>query len=131
MPASGKMSIDARKAASAKNWRIAELPALRPLHRMEVRPHLEASFFIVSPPSRKARQLPGACVALVNKTSSNASRTAVQIFIAAPDRKIGPPIVKPQRQIPGRMGQIEADDASLCDARLFVIPAMSNAWPVT
>src|ERR1700728_5095080 len=80
---------------------------------MKVRPDPEARCLIVSPPSRQAGQVPRARMSFVDKTFSNASRTSVQIFVVAPDREIGPPVVQPQRYISDVMGQIESDDASL------------------
>ncbi len=73
MPASAKISRDARTGARRENRRIAELPAFGSAHGTKLRPHLESSLFIVAPPSAKAGQIPGTRVPLMHKTSSNAA----------------------------------------------------------
>jgi hypothetical protein len=52
-------------------------------------------------------------MALMNETSSNATRSTIQIFVAAPYREVGPPVVQAQRDISNCVGEIESDDASL------------------
>ena len=78
------------------------------------------------PPSREARQFPCPGMPLVDETSANASRAAVQIFVAAPHREIRSPLVQTQQHISRRVRQIKSHDASLARPA-FVIAAMSNA----
>ena len=89
-----------------------------PRHRLKFRPHLESGVLIVSPPPGIARHVPFARVAFVNETSADASRSAVQIFVAAPDREIRSPFVELQRNISDRVGQIKRYNASLAMAGL-------------
>ena len=67
----------------------------------------------MAPPSGEARAIPGSRVALMHKTSCDTARTAVQILVAAPDREIRPPVMEVQRQVSGRMREVEGDDTSL------------------
>ena len=53
----------------------------------------------------------------VYKTSSDASRPAIQILVIAPYRKVRPPVVKPQRYISDSMGKIKTHDASFLVTR--------------
>lgn len=49
---------------------------------------------------------------LVNEASCNTARSAVKIFVAAPDREIRTPFMKMQWNIASRMRQVKADDAA-------------------
>src|SRR5688572_25623524 len=51
-------------------------------------------------------------VTLVNKTSADGARPAVQIFIAAPDSEVRAIVMQAQWQIANSMRMIEADEAS-------------------
>src|SRR5690348_16686512 len=93
--------------SECQNWRIAHLPPFGPRRRLKIRPHLESCRFLVTPPSRKTRQLPGARVPLVNKTSAHASWSAIEVLVAAPHGKVGTPIVELQGHISGSMCQVE------------------------
>src|SRR5579872_510237 len=102
--------------------RIAQLPSFCARHRLEVRSHLKSKSFVVSPPTCEARQTPISRMAFVNEATSNTSRAAIQIFVTAPHCEVGPPLMKTQRNIAGRVRQIKTDDASfspssLCDSR--------------
>ena len=88
---------------------------------MEIRPHLESCLLIMSPPASETRQAPCARVSLVHETPSHTSRTPIQIFVAAPNCKIGAPIVQPQRNVPRGVGEIESNDAA------FLVPRSGDA----
>src|SRR5580700_371498 len=66
----------------------------------------------MAPPSRKARQIPRLAMPFMNKTPCNATRTAIQIFVTAPHRKVWAPLMKFQMQIAGSVRQIKADQAA-------------------
>ena len=48
----------------------------------------------------------------MDKTAGNTSRTAIQIFVAAPHGKVRAPIMKLQKQIASCVGQIETHHAA-------------------
>src|SRR5580693_4116122 len=98
--------------SQADNRRIAQLPPVGAWHRPEVRPHLEPRLFVMAPPSGKARQIPLPAMPFMNKTTRDTSRTAIQIFVAAPYREVRAPLMKLQMQIAGSMCQIKADHAA-------------------
>src|SRR2546423_9369223 len=68
-----------------QNRRITYLPACSARHRLKIWPHLKTCRLILAPPSCKSRQDPGTGVSLGYKTSGDASGSAIQIFVAAPN----------------------------------------------
>src|ERR1700722_4907362 len=91
---------------------------------MKIWRHLKSVRLIVSPPARKARQLPGASVAIVYETSGNATWTTVQVLVTAPHGEVRAPVVQPKRHVSGRVGEITTDDAS------FALPCLSDPFDV-
>src|ERR1700689_154587 len=87
---------------------------------MEVRPHLKPNFLFMTPPSREARQLPCAGMALVDETSRNTPWPPIQIFITAPHREISSPVVKPQRNISSGVRQVKSHNAA------FAMPCLRD-----
>src|SRR5277367_5126202 len=50
---------------------------------------------------------------LMNEAPANAAGATVEISVIAPNGKVRAPLVKLQRQIAGRVGEIEADHTAL------------------
>ena len=50
---------------------------------------------------------------LVNKAAGDCPRAAVQILVAAPNRKIDLPIMQMQHDVAGRVGKVPTDHAAV------------------
>src|SRR5437868_5153709 len=66
----------------------------------------------MAPPAGKPGAIPRARMPIVNKTTSYASRAAIQVLIAAPHCKVAVPVMKSQLQIAGGVCQIKANHAA-------------------
>ena len=64
------------------------------------------------PPAGKTRQFRALAMPAVHKTAGQAARTAVEVFISAPHRKIHLPVVQRQGDVAGTMGKIETHGTS-------------------
>src|SRR6185312_1429751 len=64
---------------------VGELPAVRPGGGNEFRTHLESRGLVVAPPAGEAGQH-GTGVARVHEGAADGARSAVEEFVAAPDR---------------------------------------------
>ena len=95
-----------------------------------MRRHAETAGLVVPPPPCESRQLVISRVAFVDETSGDAAGTTIEIFVAAPDRKIHVPIVQLERQISGGVCHVKAHDAALFRAPARVMREKSKAWPV-
>ena len=92
--------------------RVGKLPAVRAGRRHEFGTHAKARLLIVTPPAGESRPI-AACVTLVHEASGDGAGPGVQIFVAAPDCEIATAVVQAQREIAGRVREIESDDATL------------------
>ncbi len=100
-----------------ENRRIRQLPAFGTGRRREIGTHAETRFLVVAPPAGKARPV-RARVALVHERAGDGARARVQVFVAAPHGEIAAAVVQLQREVAGRVREVEADDAALLVGRL-------------
>src|ERR1051325_10076630 len=94
-----------------KNGGIAHLPRFCRWNRDKSFFHFETSFFIVSPPSGKHRQV---CIMMffMNENSTHASGKRVEIFIRTPTGEIHVPIVKSEFDVSCCMCEIKPHHSS-------------------
>lgn len=81
--------------------------------------HAELWGRIVTPPAFECRCFdPGVSIAgspvFVHESSTNASRTRVQVLVGAPDGKIDGPVMQIEGNISNSMSQINSDNDVLC-----------------
>src|SRR5579872_4236806 len=105
------------QSCQTHDWRIAQLPTLRAGHCTKFRAHLETRSFVVTPPTREARQIVGTRVPLMDEASCDASRSPIKIFITAPNGEIRSQRVQLQWKISRGVSEIETHNASPCTAR--------------
>ena len=65
----------------------------------------------MAPPAGEARDIGPPRMALMHEQAADRARTAVEVLVTAPAREIAPRVVEGEREVPGGMGQIEADHA--------------------
>src|SRR5229473_2150630 len=91
---------------------------------MEIRPHPEPCSFIMPPPAAKARQLRIVGMAFMHKISCDASRSAIEVFVAAPASKIDVPFMKLQGDVAGGMSKIPSNHTA------FGVPSSCYAFEI-
>ena len=78
----------------AQNRGVAELPSCGPMHGFEARLHFKTRRFIMSPPAGKTGKIGVLRMSLVHKQSARAARSTVEVFVGAPNGKVGAPFVQ-------------------------------------
>ena len=113
-PASSKIANEARSGAIARIGGLLNLPGIGGRHRDELglELHAKARRRIVSPPTGETRKVAIGRVPLVDERAGDRARTGVEIFVGTPDREIDIPIVQRERNVAGRMREIDPDDAT-------------------
>ena len=91
-----------------KDRRIADGPAGSAGRGGELGSHLEACGRFVAPPAGQPRQIATPVMPLVHEGSADRAGAAVEIFVAAPDRKIGVMVVQRQGYVADGVRQVEA-----------------------
>src|SRR5260370_19861536 len=75
-------------------------------------------------PAAKARQLRIVGMAFMHKISCDASRSAIEVFVAAPASKIDVPFMKLQGDVAGGMGKIPSNHTA------FGVPSSGYAFVI-